>query len=363
MDPDGSLRSPVPLADGLTYTVISRVPYRNRTQLQGAPSHYSQSIRNHYLQLPPEIVPKVRQQTETLLAQAPRPLTSAYEQALFLTQALKQNYTVQPDLPGLGEEDLVNTFLFKYQGGYPDHFATTLTVMLRSIGLPTRLVTGFGPGQFNPFTGLYEVKNTDAYAIAEVYFPKFGWYAFDPIPGHDLFPPSVEVNQTFSVLRTFWHWLAGWLPSPLTGWISGLVAIVATAVGHLWGHFTQGWSGIFLGLLFCGGLGLLGWLGWHGWRWWRYHRWLTSLPGMERLYQQMLNWLATQGQPKQATQTPLEYLTQVQTQSAPAHTESVARITHAYLAWRYGGQSPPLHPLRQQLHQLQRRRRSKRPLK
>jgi transglutaminase-like putative cysteine protease len=41
--------------------------------------------------------------------------------------------------------------------------------MLRSIGIPARLATGFAPGQFNPFTGFYVVQNTDAYAITEVF--------------------------------------------------------------------------------------------------------------------------------------------------------------------------------------------------
>jgi len=69
--------------------------------------------------------------------------------------------------------------------------------MLRSIGI-ARLVV-LQSGEFNPFTGLYIVRNTDAYAMTEVYFPKYGWFAFDPIPGHPLIPPSIEENQTFSV--------------------------------------------------------------------------------------------------------------------------------------------------------------------
>ncbi|MFM6157335.1 MAG: transglutaminase-like domain-containing protein, partial [Sphaerospermopsis kisseleviana] len=107
-------------------------------------------------------------------------------------------------LPHLDQnDDLVESFLFKHQGGYPDHFYTVLTVMLRSIGIPARLVAGFAPGEFNPFTGMYIVKNTDAYAMKEVYFPKYGWFAFDPIPNHPLIPPSIEEYQTFSVLRQF----------------------------------------------------------------------------------------------------------------------------------------------------------------
>ncbi|MEB3338683.1 MAG: transglutaminaseTgpA domain-containing protein, partial [Leptolyngbyaceae bacterium] len=214
LDTEGSLRAPTGLAEGLTYSVISQVPYRDRTLLRTASTEYPVAIRKHYLQIPPEIAPKIQQETQRILAKSAKPLTSVYEQSLYLAQYLKQNYTLPQDpfgFPFLGEtDDLVETFLFKTQQGYPDHFSTVLTVMLRSIGIPTRLATGFGPGQFNPFTGLYIVRNTDAYAVTEVYFPKYGWFAFDPIPGHELVPPSIEENQTFTILQKFWKWIAGW---------------------------------------------------------------------------------------------------------------------------------------------------------
>ena len=358
IDPEGNVRAPVPLQEGLTYTVVSDVPYRDRTQLGAASTQYPAVIRQHYLQIPPAIADRVRQQTETLLAKAPHQPESPYEKALFLAQALKQNYAIQPNLPTLAEdEDLVESFLFNVEGGYPDHFSTTLTVMLRSIGIPARLVTGLGPGQFNPFTGLYVVQNTDAYAVTEVYFPKLGWFAFDPIPGHDLVPPSVEVDQTFSVLRQFWHWVAGWLPSPLTGLLSGLFAILATGLGQILGLFTSGWQGIITGLLICTGIGFLGWLSWQGWRWWRYRAWLATLAPMERLYRQMLGQLATQGMGKRPAQTPLEYLHQVQ-QSIPAvKGDIVTQITQAYLAWRYGSKPVNLKYLSQQLRGLNRQQR------
>ncbi|NEQ98420.1 MAG: transglutaminase family protein, partial [Cyanothece sp. SIO2G6] len=172
IDPDGSLRSPVNLVDGLTYTVVSRVPYRDRTRLQAATTNYTQEIQAHYLQLPEAIATKIRETTTEILDQAPNPLTNAYEKALYLGQYLKQNYTVQTELPFLADdEDLVESFLFKTSGGYPDHFSTVLTVMLRSVGIPARLVTGFAPGEFNPFTGFYIVRNTDAYALTDVYIP------------------------------------------------------------------------------------------------------------------------------------------------------------------------------------------------
>ncbi|MFN7659141.1 MAG: transglutaminase-like domain-containing protein, partial [Dolichospermum sp.] len=191
------------------------VPYSDRSLLGKASTIYPANIKKYYLQVPPEIADKVRKRTEEILANydqqrvsrspGTKNLNSAYEKALYLAQYLKQNYALPTnplELPYLGEkDDLVATFLFKNKGGYPDHFSTVLTVMLRSIGIPARLVAGFAAGEFNPFTGMYVVRNTDAYAMTEVYFPKYGWFSFDPIPGHSLIPPSVEADQTFSVLR------------------------------------------------------------------------------------------------------------------------------------------------------------------
>ncbi|MBI5051791.1 MAG: transglutaminase family protein, partial [Chloroflexi bacterium] len=56
-------------------------------------------------------------------------------------------------------------------------------VMLRELGVPSRLAAGFGSGYYNPVTGYYEVRASDAHAWAEVYFPEHGWVAFDPTPG------------------------------------------------------------------------------------------------------------------------------------------------------------------------------------
>lgn len=358
VDPENSLRSPLALVEGFTYTVISEVPYRNRTILRQVAADYPAPIRKFYLQIPAEIEDRVRQKTQEILTTSPNPLTSPYEQALYLAQYLKQQYSIQPDLPFLNDdEDLVEAFLFNYEGGYPDHFSTVLTVMLRSIGIPARLVTGFAPGEFNPFTGLYVVRNTDAYAMTEVYFPKYGWFAFDPIPGHDLIPPSIEENQTFSVLRQFWRWVAGWLPSPVSGWLSGvfnaIAMTLARTLGWLLGLFSRGWVGFFIGLILAIALGFVGWLLWSAWRTWRYQRWLAKLPPMESLYQQMLNWLATQGMRKRSAQTPLEYAQQWYQHPDPQYVQTIYEISQAYVRWRYGGQVADVVPLKKRLRRLQ----------
>ena len=353
IDAEGSLRSPIPLSPGITYTVVSDVPYRDQTQLQAASRNYDNEIRQIYLQVPSAIRDRVRQHTETLLAQSPNPLTDPYEQALYLAQSLKQNYTLQTELPFFNsEEDLVEAFLFTYEGGYPDHFSTVLTVMLRSIGIPARLVTGFGTGNFNPFTGYYVVSNTDAYAMTEVFFPGYGWFGFDPIPGHEIVPPSIKDSQTFSVLRQFWNWVAGWLPSPVTGWLTRIVTGLFTIFSRLVRFFSAGLVGFLAALLTLTGLSFLAWLLWKGWQNWRQQVRLRRLSPVERLYQQMLAWLATQGHPKQPTQTPLEYAYGLTQTPQFTQGEQVMEIVQAYLRWRYGNLPVDAQILQQQLQAL-----------
>jgi transglutaminase-like putative cysteine protease len=360
VDPEGSLRAPASLIEGLTYTVISEVPYRDRTLLQRSPTDYPKSIEKYYLDVPPKIADKVRQRTEELLATSPNPITSPYEKALYLAQALKQRYTIPENpfgLPPLEKnEDLVEAFLFKYKGGYPDHFSTALTIMLRSIGIPARLVVGFGTGEFNPFTGFYLVKNTDAYAMTEVFFPKYGWFTFDPIPGHELIPQSVEESQTFGVLRQFWQWVAGWLPSPVTSFLAQVwnlvIGWIVRVISFVWRIVSSGWVGFFAGLILAIALAFLGWLGWNQWRTWRYRRWLASLPPMERLYQQMLSILSAKGYTKHPAQTPLEYARVSHQYHSPTSLQVIDEISQAYVSWRYGGQTPNIQHLRQRLRDL-----------
>ncbi len=359
MDLEGGLRSPVGLGKDMSYTVISEVPYRNRATLQLTGNQYPKNIQAYYLQVPCEIKAKVRDRTEEILAnynqervaKSNKPLTSAYEKTLYLAQYLKQRYTIPNNPFGLPlfakDEDLVEAFLFKNQGGYPDQFSTTLTIMLRSIGIPSRLVAGFSPGQFNPFTGLYVVRNTDAYAMTEVYFPGYGWFAFDPIPSHPLIPPSIEESQTFGVLRKFWQWIAGWLPTPVAGLLNNIFLGLGNAIAWFLALFAQGWLGTLLGLIIATGLGFVGWLGFGQWRRWLDFRRLAKLPPMERLYQQMLAWTANKGDYKHPSQTPLEYAQGAYHHHVGSTAEVIEEICQAYVGWRYGSQAPNLSYLLQ----------------
>jgi hypothetical protein len=88
----------------------------------------------------------------------------------------------------------MDDFLFKARSGYCEHFATAMTLMLRAVGVPARMVSGFAGGEWNEYGGFYLVREQDAHTWVEVYFPKSGWAPFDPTP------PSVSEGKPLPII-------------------------------------------------------------------------------------------------------------------------------------------------------------------
>jgi hypothetical protein len=88
-------------------------------------------------------------------------------------------YDLQAPVPPEGV-DAVDDLLFGSQLGFCEQIASALAVMLRTQGVPTRLATGYVPGERDRVTGVFEVRASDAHAWVEVWFPETGWQAFDP---------------------------------------------------------------------------------------------------------------------------------------------------------------------------------------
>jgi hypothetical protein len=95
--------------------------------------------------------------------------TTTYDRVMavqgWLQRNTKYNLDVPRDPPGV---DAVDEFLFVRRQGFCEHIASAMAVLLRSVGVPTRFVTGFGPGERNPFTGYYDVRESDAHAWMQV---------------------------------------------------------------------------------------------------------------------------------------------------------------------------------------------------
>jgi transglutaminase-like putative cysteine protease len=86
-------------------------------------------------------------------------------------------YTLDPPLLG---RHSVDEFLFETRLGYCEHFASAFVVLMRALGIPARVVTGYQGGEINPVDGFMTVRQSDAHAWAEVWLPDRGWMRVDP---------------------------------------------------------------------------------------------------------------------------------------------------------------------------------------
>jgi protein-glutamine gamma-glutamyltransferase len=175
---DGTLRAAVDIGGGSIYTVISQPPPATAASLRRTDvlATFPTSIMRRYSR-PPTITPRV----QDLARRATADTSTTYDRVLALERwlAIHTRYTL--DIPPLPKAaDAVDQFLFVDRRGFCEQIATSLVVMLRSLGVPSRVVAGFAPGQRNPFTGLFEVRASDAHLWTEVWFPGVGWQSFDP---------------------------------------------------------------------------------------------------------------------------------------------------------------------------------------
>lgn len=126
-------------------------------------------------------------------------------------------YTLSP--PKLGQ-DSIDQFLFTTQSGFCEHFASTTAFLLRSVGIPARIVTGYQGGEWNPYERYLLVRQYDAHAWVEAWLPDRGWIRIDPtsaVAPERVEKPADEVLQSQSgflsdtPLLAFGIKGAGWL--------------------------------------------------------------------------------------------------------------------------------------------------------
>lgn len=86
-------------------------------------------------------------------------------------------YTLEPPLLGANP---VDEFLFETRRGFCEHYAAAFTLLMRSAGIPARVVTGYQGGEVNPLGGYLIVRQSDAHAWVELWLGEKGWVRFDP---------------------------------------------------------------------------------------------------------------------------------------------------------------------------------------
>jgi transglutaminase-like putative cysteine protease len=149
---------------------------------------------SNFLQLPtlhPRIVTLSRQLTEGLGDEG--------RKARALERFFRENYQYAlEDLP-VGGNDPLADFLFEVRRGNCEYFASALAIMLRTLGIPARVVNGYLGGEWNPYGEYYLIRQSNAHSWVEAYLPGQGWVTLDPTPS----APRGRALALFSSLTNF----------------------------------------------------------------------------------------------------------------------------------------------------------------
>ena len=135
------------------------------------------AARERYLQLP-ALDSRIAELGRRFAANA----TGDLARARAVERHLRSDYGYVLELPDREVADPLAHFLFVRRKGHCEYFASSMAVMLRSLGIPARLATGFQSGVYNPVSGLWLVRASDAHSWVEAWIPGYGWTTFDPTP-------------------------------------------------------------------------------------------------------------------------------------------------------------------------------------
>jgi protein-glutamine gamma-glutamyltransferase len=183
----------------IRYSGSSRLPNPDIARLRATPDEYPQEIRDRYLQLPQQLDPRIPALARQIGEHAKTPI----DKTLAIEGYLRSRLTYTLKLTGNTGDDPLAHFLFESRAGHCEYFASAMAVMLRTLGIPTREVNGFLPGEYNDLAGDYIVRASDAHSWVEVYFPNVGWLTFDPTP------PAADHNAgLLSRLGAYADWLS-----------------------------------------------------------------------------------------------------------------------------------------------------------
>ena len=178
------------------YTVQSWVPNVTVEELRTFEPTYEDWVTDRYLQLPDELPTQISLLAESLTLGAETP----YEKAIIIREYLRTlEYSQDINAPPPGQDGLSH-FLFAEKAGYSEYFGSAMTVMLRTVGVPSRLAVGYLPGEYDTEIGAYVVRGTDLHSWSEAYFPGYGWIPFEPTPNVEPDAPGGPSGSSASLV-------------------------------------------------------------------------------------------------------------------------------------------------------------------
>jgi transglutaminase-like putative cysteine protease len=370
-DSTDTLLNPFHNYTAVRYAGISRLPPRNAVKLRSASTDYPSDISAAYLQLP-ELDPRIPELTSQITKNAPTP----FDKAVAIENYLRTRFTYTLKLTGRPGDHPLAHFLFETRAGHCEYFASAMAIMLRTLGIPTREVNGFLPGEYNDLGGDYIVRASDAHSWVEVYFPGNGWQTFDPTPA--------APENTASILSRLEQY-ADWMAITWREWVIGydfahqmVFAQNLQRNSRNWSEATRSW---FEQKERAGKKWIKSWQFQHGplgyllpvslvlflvalrfnliaelFRRMRLFLQLRSRKTVRtdpqlasRLYAELLRMLARRGLLRLASQTPFEFAAAV---DAPQLAPAVREFTQLYAYARFGGAPCDTTRLRQLLDQV-----------
>ena len=324
-------------------------------QLRLAGHIYPAAIAATYLHVP-NLDPRVPQ----LAAQVTSSARNDYDKSAAVENYLRTRFSYTLQLPQTRPKDPIANFLFERKQGHCEYFASSMAVMLRTLGIPSRVVNGFRTDEFNDLTGSYVVRAKDAHAWVEAYFPGYGWQMFDPTPsGAASGAPHGWARLALYVdaMSSFWR---DWVVSYDTSHQFTLGQAAVSGSRSLWvgsrkwarkkyaamlqwarrsqdrvEHSPAGWAitagAIALALVLLANVGRIARA--------LHERWVSAHPerspeqAASIWYERMARTLARRGVQRPKSQTPQEFVRRITDQKL---REPVARFTQVYESARFG---------------------------
>jgi hypothetical protein len=349
---------------GLNYSAYGFLPN------EWAPGRYSaqlpQGIQREYLSLPPTD-PRIYELAQQMTAGADTPA----QKARAIEGHLRQDYGYTLELLSKPVDDPLAYFLFVRKKGHCEYFASSMAVMLRTLGIPSRVITGFQSGVYNSMTGWQVIRASDAHSWVEAWINGRGWTTFDPTPFDTSGAEPGLMSRLALLSDTASQVWNDWVMSYDLDHQIALASRMHAAAQHIrfpdFEEFAAGLKdagqagGRYLPMA-AGGIAIfILWLkfGPAARRWWRQrvHVRKVERGGVDPsdatiLYQQMLELLAKRGIQKPPWFTPLEFARVVR---APHMATLVDEATAAYNELRYGGRNdaaPRMLRVLEQIRQL-----------
>ncbi len=339
----GAIEHANALGSGEAYEQTVQISTATEAELGAAGDAYPPEVVDLYLDTT-GVTDRVAREAERVTSGAENNYQRARMLANYLSRDPSFTYATKAAVPPDGQ-DLVDFFLFDPvadRTGYCQYFASAMVMMARSLGLPARLAAGFAPGERQD-DDTFLVREANAHAWAEIYFPGYGWEIFEatksinprfgrasgdttapaapPLPGID---PFLEDPSLVDERRGEGGDIA--LPSP--DLVEGAIDPDAEEVAPTVDDASRGANALLIAVLVLGGLVAL-WLRMN----YLQRRW-RLLPAGDRAWRQLTAAAGRAGVGPRPSETIYEYAgwleEQIPDQSAPIRTVADGKVWQSY---------------------------------